>query len=161
MRNLAASSVLIFTLAVLLVALPGCATAPAPRMIEAEDQIHAGFETVWTALVSSLAERNVPIKTIDKASGIVVTEEMAVRNGDNNYCDCGGNGIATEDRRAASYNVYVKRVTDEICSVRVNARFYSIVSFGSTASRKECVSTGQIEGSILSRLREAASKGSQ
>jgi len=53
--------------------LVGCAPMARPTIQDTEI-IAAPFEKVWDALVSTLSEQFIPIKTIDKGSGLIVTE---------------------------------------------------------------------------------------
>lgn len=129
-----------------------CATPPKPHEVDAEDEFAAPYDSVWTEIIAGLAEKNIPIKTIDKNSGIVVTEEMNTE-GRKDLCDCGGGGITSEDKRSGSYNLFLKKVSETHCTVRVNASFYVVRSFDTVTKRIECVSTGLMERNILDHLR--------
>ena len=49
--------------------------------------INAPFETVWKAVVQALFQRNIPVKTLEKASGLLESEELRGEIGRD--CDCG------------------------------------------------------------------------
>ncbi|MEA2626846.1 MAG: hypothetical protein QOD06_2891 [Candidatus Binatota bacterium] len=62
---------------------PPPATSPADERIA----VSAPFERAWAGVVRALFEKNVPIRTIEKASGIIETGEVKGEIGVD--CDCG------------------------------------------------------------------------
>lgn len=91
--------------------LAGCATIPpAPAPVRAATQVKASFDQTWAAAIDHFAEGNVPIATIDKASGLIATPELRVGPEESlKYADCGGTKamgpyVATQ----AMYNILVR-----------------------------------------------------
>jgi hypothetical protein len=112
--------------AVLLIA---CAThnppaPPAPR--EATD-VRASAARTWDAVIDLFAERNIPIRTIERASGIVATGQLTVGPEGRKWADCGTQPSDTLRPNAAIYNVLVRG--DSISSkVKATVRWTRIES---------------------------------
>jgi hypothetical protein len=49
--------------------------------------IDAPFDAVWAAVIQTLFQRNIPVKTLEKASGLLESEELHGEIGRD--CDCG------------------------------------------------------------------------
>ena len=60
---------------------------PAPVAVEERTVVSAPFERSWNAVVRTLFDLNVPIRTIEKASGLLETEQLRTEIG--RGCDCG------------------------------------------------------------------------
>lgn len=68
------------SLSVLLTLAVGCVpfvrvTEPAPR---SSREVEASFTNVWDAAIDVFSEQNIGIKTLDRASGLIVAETAAV-----------------------------------------------------------------------------------
>src|SRR5262249_15246197 len=88
--------------------------APSPRNAT---QVQASFATTWSAAVDVFAESNVPIETIDRASGLLVPAPLLYlsESSDSTWADCGQalgglfkGGYHPVIPDAARYNVRVK-----------------------------------------------------
>jgi hypothetical protein len=97
-------------LSILLVAL-GCAppsspaAPPAPR---SATTVAASFDRTWSAVIDAFAARNIPIRTIDRTSGLIATDDLAVGREGGQWADCGkALGVSITPTRA-TYNVRVK-----------------------------------------------------
>ena len=62
----------------------------------------------WDAVIDVFATRNIPIRTIERASGLIVTDALSVGQEGTTYASCGtlGGKILAPDR--ATYNVLVR-----------------------------------------------------
>lgn len=150
------------TLGVLaLVVIAGCASAPKSHEFVCERTIASDFDRTWQAVISYAAERNLQIKTLEKASGLIAFERGIVNEAD---ADCGTSGFGkTIERREANVNVFV-RPMDGGVSVRVNVSPSVLISspqFGGGIGAKnlawqECFSTGGIEGRFLDAIEARA-----
>lgn len=134
-----------------------CATAPVPRQIQSSFPIDKPFEPVWQAVIEVFAELNLPIMNLEKASGLITTDWISFRGQSNTgYCDCGGLGLNVELDRRGKFNVYVKKISDNSCEIKVNAVFDHIVRYGldrnSTPSTSSCVSTGKMEAEFYKKF---------
>ncbi|MHA1331777.1 MAG: hypothetical protein ACTSR2_11940 [Candidatus Hodarchaeales archaeon] len=127
----------------------GCATAPPPRQIQNIFTVEADFDKVWTALIDTFADLQVPIENMEKDSGLIITDWIDITGQTNeDYCDCGGLGIFSEVARLGKFNVFVKKLTENSCELRVNCQFQQTIEFGEERSARRCVSTGNLEAEI-------------
>jgi len=86
-----------------------CAVAPAPAPQRAATPINASAGKTWDAVIDIFAERNIPIRNMERASGFIATEplDVALTDGEK-WADCGGTiGVRFGATRAA-YNVLVR-----------------------------------------------------
>ena len=130
----------------------GCATAPAPRQIIKAFPIEASFDDAWQAVIESFAEMNLPIANMEKDSGLITTDWEIYPRGKagNVYCDCGGLGLNMEIERRGRFNVFVRRLTEYSCELKVNCiynqRIQPAMAEGSTGlTSRNCVSTGKLK----------------
>lgn len=142
----------------LAVALPACSVkyrTPAPAPVRTPATVNASFDRTWEAVVSYFADRNISIRTIEKASGIIVAEpaianvhnrrDIPYTNGKINktlqsppvYADCGGPDVKPDangnysppffqyDPNTAVYNLRV--LGDQTkSSVQANVRYTTL-----------------------------------
>lgn len=130
---------------VLLIALGGCASAPAPRNIQKSRGYTTDQETMWNNVVRYLASQNYPVKTMEKASGVIFIERVRV---DKRYADCGNPGLAVVVSTNASVNVLVASGTQGT-TVTVNTSYSQIRQFDRNVWTVQCESTGMLERDIL------------
>ena len=133
----------------------GCATAPMPRQIvNSFDYGDMEYDSVWSAVVETFAELNLPIDNMEKDSGLITTDHISfLGTGNDGVCDCGGTGILIERARTGKFNVFVKNGSTGV-SVRVNAQFEQTLEFDRSLSTRQCVSTGVLEARINDLIRE-------
>lgn len=143
-------------LALIFLVFCACATAPKPRQIVSAFPIEAPFDDVWTAIIESFAEMNLPIMNMEKDSGLITTDwiEYPLGKEGKKYCDCGGLGINIEVRRAGKFNVFAKSITDSSSEVRVTCSFqqtYETFSLEGSGARftRNCFSTGKLEADMF------------
>lgn len=134
----------------------GCATMPKPRLIDDTVSLSAPYDQVWEGVIETLAELNMPIDNMEKASGPVTIDWMSlVGTGNKEYCDCGGIGIASEKSREGKFNIFVK--TDKASggtTVKGNAMYRQVRSFLDASSAVDCVSTGILEAKLHEKVKE-------
>lgn len=135
--------------------LMNCASAPVPRQIAKTFPIAKSFDTVWPAVIESFADLNFPYLDIEKDSGLITTGWIDFTGQSNEeYADCGGLGLNSEVLRVGRLNVFVKKVDENSCEVRVNCLFEQEIRFGdSPVSKKKCVSTGNLEAEIFNLIK--------
>ena len=96
--------------AVVCVLLAGCTTykPPPPPTPRDASLVAASMSQTWDAVIDLFATRNIPIRTIERASGLIVTDALSVGEEGNTYASCGTrNGkVLAPDR--ATYNVLVR-----------------------------------------------------
>jgi hypothetical protein len=92
------------------VLLAGCTTYKPPPQPTPRDAslVSASMGQTWDAVIDLFATRNIPIRTIERASGLIVTDALSVGEEGNTYASCGTrNGkVLAPDR--ATYNVLVR-----------------------------------------------------
>ena len=88
----------------------GCTTykPPPPPTPRDASLVTASMGQTWDAVIDLFATRNIPIRTIERASGLIVTDALRVGQEGNTYASCGTvNGkVLAPDR--ATYNVLVR-----------------------------------------------------
>jgi hypothetical protein len=88
----------------------GCASGPSTTVEPRQaTPVSAGHSRTWDAVVDVFADRNIAIRTMDRSSGFIATEELHVRPSEGlEWADCGKNlGGAIGPTRAV-YNVLVR-----------------------------------------------------
>jgi len=57
-------------------------------------------------------------------------------------------GINTEVNRRGKFNVFLKKVTENSCEMKVNCMFQQTIEFGDTRSIRKCVPTDNLEAEM-------------
>jgi hypothetical protein len=130
---------------------PPAPAAPAPR--EATE-VAATMGRTWDAVIDMFAARNIPIRTIERASGIIATDELSVGSEGERWAVCGEGNGATLAPNLAIYNVLVR---GDSASSRVMATVRW--TLGSATSDIECTSTRiwerELERAVKARAESA------
>jgi hypothetical protein len=98
-------------LAAFLVLLPACYKYQPPPPAEPRDAtpVDASMGKTWDAVIDLFAARNIPIRTIERASGIIATEGLRVEYEDGaKWADCGKHGRFHYRPTTGVYNVLVR-----------------------------------------------------
>jgi len=117
-------------LAAVLVLLPACHQYQPPPPAEPRDatSVSASMDETWDAVIDLFASRNIPIRTIERASGIIATEGLSVDSADGlKWADCGRVGPKSIPANNAIYNVLV-RGDSANSSVRATVRWARLSS---------------------------------
>src|SRR6266705_3775805 len=112
----------------LTLAIVGCSVqAPAPPVPRAGvTQVAASFSKTWDAVIDDFASQNVPIKTIDRTSGLIVAERLSVARDAGDVADCGTDMmIGRLYPTSATYNVLVRGDSTK-STVRVTVRWLRV-----------------------------------
>jgi len=136
--------------------LSSCGYAPAPRQIVSSFPIDKPFDTVWSAVIEVFAELQLPIQTLEKDSGLIVSDWISLIGQDNNgYCDCGKLVMLDEVERVGKFNVFVKKTSENSCEIKINSQFQqSYVDLDHIIYKRNCVSTGKLEAEIYNMVKE-------
>lgn len=129
------------------------ATAPKAHEVRRQSTIKASFDEAWDAVIDVFANRSIPVATLEKDSGLIVSEWGSVI-GWESVRDCGSPGIAVVKRDVGKFNVRVKRVAEGV-KVTVNSHFKQVRDFDGIVSEEQCNSTGQIEELVLRAVANA------
>lgn len=143
--------------AALLVSCTPPQTAPIPAL--GPTQVDASFGKTWNAVVDVLADKNIPVKTMDKSSGFVTAESTHVPNSQlSKLTECGGfasymaETLGSESGGTARYNILV-RGDSTSSTVKVTARFTKALADNSPM---ECKTKGIFEQQIESAVKAHA-----
>lgn len=134
--------------------LAGCATMPKIYDVQSDRTFNASFDDTWDAVIEYFAENNIPIRTIEKDSGVIYAEQMFATGYDVSfldYADCGG--LALADSRRAQFNVLVREASDVTTRVRVTTEFVEARrDFWGQSISVVCNSTGAMEDAVLTSV---------
>src|SRR5215475_14034464 len=84
-------------------------TPPPPPTPREATQVNASLGQTWDAVIDEFADRNIPIRTIERASGLVATEQLTVPPSASGDADCGHfDSYPTRRPTHAIYNVLVR-----------------------------------------------------
>ena len=137
-----------FVLLVALAAtLAGCAVAPPQYTFDKSWSIEHDYDKVWAAIIDILAEHNIPIQTIEKDSGLLVTEWISLgfpAKWMDTIVDCGTAGILTVGNRSLRFNM-VLREQGESSRLTINCNFMEFRSYGNQGGNTPCSSRGTME----------------
>lgn len=145
----------------------GCAVTyhPPPSYVPATQNYQAPFEEVWQATVRVLAERNFPMKNIDKSSGLIATESLTASIG--SHIDCGllsGMNLNPDEKvqprgtGQGTFNLLVTKISEGETRVQINSRWASTYVerdlYGriTTMHQMECIPTPHFEGEIFGAI---------
>jgi hypothetical protein len=140
-----------------------CACAP-PKTYTFDKMFNhtADFDKVWTAVIETFGELNLPVENMEKDSGLIVTDWISVAEGKKacDYCDCGGAGLVWVARGTeGKFNVFVKRMESGGCSITVNTSFRQLRQSDAGGSKyATCNSSGQLETRINTLVSEKLNK---
>lgn len=142
----------IFILMLLVIFFIGCAVAPKPRVIENSFMVESNYDYAWTAVIETFSDLQLPIQNMEKDSGLISTDWIAfTKEQGKEYCDCGKVefGLLGRDR-VGKFNVFVKKISENSCEMRVNCMFEQSVTKldGTFYQRRSCISTGNLEKEI-------------
>jgi len=121
--------------------------------------IAASSNKTWNAVIDIFAANNIPIKTIDRASGFIATDPLNVPYALSEATDLANCGRAADGSRgvleSVVYNVLV-RGDSAHSTVRVTAQWRGNVSGMFTNAHVDCSTTGKWESTLESQTRELA-----
>ena len=137
-----------------------CASVPpTPNEFHFSQNYNKYLDIVWDEVIAIFAKRNIPIKNIEKFSGIIATEDMKVKftgevSPESQYCDCGKPGNLTTYREMVGrFNVFVRKVGKNETSVQINPYYRASKYFGNDFIEwTDCTSKGFLEHDILTQL---------
>lgn len=138
------------------VALAACMATPPEVAAPARDAtpVQASFDAAWDAAIDHFAENNIPIATIERASGIIATTQLGVDPEIAEVSsDCGtGSGVNSTIRLRATRAVYNVLVRGDASSATVRVT----VSWSNPLAAFECVTTGAWEKDTEAAIKERA-----
>lgn len=142
-------------------ALPiGCArphvNAPAPA---AESIVRVPFDVAWPRVIAFFANSNVPIQTLDKASGLIASQQLALSPYQRlTWVNCKSNffneitAVASSGSSySGNFNVLARSLGDSTY-VRVNFSVSAFITTKNGPAAIDCASNGRFEQQLLASL---------
>ena len=109
------------------------------------------FDDAWAGVLDYFTRHSIPIKTIEKVSGVVYAERISVGSADlDPFADCGTYGLYTPQKSTIGLNVFVRE--DQPIVIRVNATFSLLLRFDTLFQEWTCSSRGVLEQQILDHV---------
>jgi hypothetical protein len=126
-----------------LAALAGCTpTPPAVAAPRSGTTVAASQSKTWDAVIDVFADRSIPIKNMERASGFIATDPLGTRTVDLAMVDCGKDGLKQPRfPTLASYNVLV-RGDSTSSNVKATVRWTSRSGSGKDEILIECTTKG-------------------
>lgn len=131
----------------LALALTSCATRPVPA--PAPLTVSASFGRTWDAVIDVFAERNIPVKTIERMSGFIATDALPVsdRRQASRWASCG-----SASPESVVYNVVVR---GDSARATVNVTALWTRSAGRVQCSSQQVWETAVEGDVKRRAERA------
>lgn len=138
------------------VALAASASAPKQHDVQSTTKVRASFDATWTSVIDVFADRNWPTQALERDSGLVSTDWLAMTDAQaEQYSDCGGSGLASVHGHQGRFNVRVKEV-DGSTSVSVNTLYREMRSFDGRQWFADCTSKGKWEAELTEIIEQRA-----
>ena len=140
--------------------LAGCAgRVVLPPIPQTKEVIESDYDTVWEAVIHLFADTNWSIQTIEKASGVIRSEQLKVPLDDphSKSFECQKSGwLATEAYKTVQITIFIRKKSENRTELMVNTRSQKLDYYGYNSWWVECVSLGDIEtevrDAIVSRI---------
>jgi hypothetical protein len=129
-----------------------CATLPPAPAARSDTAVNASFGRTWEAVVDYFARSSIPVKTIDRSSGLIAAEATVLAGDNSNYATC-SNGFLKFHARGASFNALVRGDSTR-SSVRVTATWMSPTPPG--GAQIQCVTSDAWEKQFESAIKAKA-----
>jgi hypothetical protein len=138
--------------------LAGCSFyEPPPTPVPREaTQVDASIGHTWDAVIDLFAARNIPIRTIERASGLIASDLLGVNEADEKEGKWGSCGTVDGQRIAPNYAIYNVLVRGDSASatVRTTVRWSYVVE--RSTRPQECTSTYVWERDLEQDVKERA-----
>lgn len=145
----------------------GCSyTRPASVAPERSPMVvNAPVDQTWRAVIDHFADSNIPIRTIDRGSGLIATDDLLIQDPTEarlSWADCGskvGEPVAAEK---AVYNVRVRESGDTLSTVQITVRWSAPTvrdAWTDQNVQPVCVTTGTWEEMAERSIKERAERG--
>jgi hypothetical protein len=155
MKKILVLSVVIFSLLFL-----SCATVGTRPVITDTFTINAPFDKVWGSLIKYVSVKNIPIKIVEKASGLLDTDLFTYAQGSGIYVAGELNKIAvmqssfmqvyTSSR--CKFNFYV--ASSDANTTQIKITTYIEAFDNTTQNWYECYSNGTLEANIFNGINQ-------
>ena len=89
------------------IAISGCASVPPAPLTRADTVVNASFGKTWDAVVDYFARSSIPVKTIDRSSGLIAAETTRLAGDNSRFATC-ANWARKFNPEGASFNALVR-----------------------------------------------------
>jgi len=127
------------------------------------EEIAAGYDLTWRALIQVLARENVPLRAVAKDSGVIASDQFVTPIGV--YADCGRLGDALlEGEAVLTFTLFAQPNHSGGTELQINAKMQTrAYRKGSSGSLKrqpvfQCSSTGRWEATLVDSVRRLVGK---
>lgn len=93
--------------AIAVLLLSGCASLPPAPAARGDTVVNASFGRTWDAVVEYFALASIPVKTIDRSSGLIAAETTRLAGDNGRFADC-ANAVRHFSPEGASFNALVR-----------------------------------------------------
>lgn len=130
---------------------------PAPPVERPTTTVAASFGQTWDAVIDWFASKNIPIRNVERASGLIVAEPMKMglslrESQTQKYADCGSDFMGTRGVPTdATYNVLVRGDSAQ-STVRMTIRYVS----ADAAKTTTCSTMGTFEAEAEAMIKQNA-----
>lgn len=132
-------------------ALAGCATPPDTEVIIDSQVYDKSQAEVWSKLESFFASSSIPVKSSDKAAGVLQAERHLERS--SIYADCGSNEFASAGKSTLWVKISLETLRGNKTRATVEVTFKAFRNYAGIAKKEiQCVSNGTLEAEILKNL---------
>lgn len=135
-----------------IVLLAACVPPPSAPPPRPDTQVNASFSRVWDAVVDRFARSSVPVKTIDRSSGLIAAESMRINGDLSSYGGCNVMGVRNAPPVGAGFNVLIHGDSTR-SSIVVTADWIGVDGAG---NRIGCVTTGKWEQEFEAAIKARA-----
>lgn len=151
--------VFVVTILAILVFIVGCVTHPTRVVIEDSEEFNAPFDKVWDALVATISELSLPIKAVEKDSGILATESVTFADGYSTDRELKQvatypTGFLTRERAAYRLSIYAEKLDQNITRVRITSNIQVLCKSMGEYTWYSCHSNGTIERNLFSSIKQ-------
>jgi hypothetical protein len=131
-------------------ALVGCVTPGTQAQFQNSAVIGESEAQVWANLIGYFTSNNIPIKTIERDSGVIYAERSSFGGRiEPTLASCDQNAMLVVTNGSAAMNVFVQALSASQTRVTVNVTFQEVGAYGAQTYPITCYSTGALEAAVL------------
>tara|TARA_R110002020_G_scaffold399971_2_gene610067 strand:- start:4879 stop:5343 length:465 start_codon:yes stop_codon:yes gene_type:complete len=134
--------------------LAGCVTPAQSFQFDNSRTVDAGFDQTWERTIGVLASNNLPVKTLEKASGLIVAEnELVSFTTMGEAASCPASPLITPIGGIMNYNIFVRKLSETQTTVAVNTKYnMRYRDMNSAIVSDTCNSNGNVERKLLNAI---------
>lgn len=119
----------------------GCASLPPAPALRSDTQVNGSFGKTWDAVVDYFARSSIPVKTIDRSSGLIAAEATRMAGDNSRFATCNILGLRNVAPEGGTFNVIIHGDSTR-SMIRVTANWIGLDGKG---DRIDCVSHDTFE----------------